>query len=157
MIHRSRSKAGMLLNELLIVLILLGVLSVILGELFLTTTTSLRDSTKRDNLLHGIDAIVNTLRRDTWAASSISTDGPGRLELAIPSGLLVTWRITPDGTLTRGARQNGQVEQTQSWTGLPPITFTASGPLLKFNIRSGPGRDESLTLVSQQLLAGGAK
>ena len=137
--------------EMLIAVILLTAVSGLLTQLFVISFKAQRDSQKYEELLHRVDSALLMLRRDTWSARSVQLDGQ-RLEMSLPTGGSAVWRQLPDGTLTRTAE-----EKTQSWRGLPPLAFSANGALLSVAFHTAPGRDESLTLISQQLAAGGGQ
>ena len=158
MTARRRGTRGYFLFELIMALALLSVLAVLLGDLFMVSVGAMQKSSKRDNLLHRMDSAVGSLRRDVWAAEKISVSGVGVVTLEMPSGEKVSWWMPEieekDGLLSRTVSRNDQVVQSQLWTDLPEMRFSSDRTMLKLSVRSGPGRDDSLTLVSQPMLQG---
>jgi len=148
----SQRRRAFTLIEILVWVLLLAVVSVMLVQLFSLTTHATRDAQKRDTLLHRIDSAVAHLRKDAWAATKITTaadDDSSSVELPPVDGPVVTWRYTKDGKLSR---TTVPPTGTQSWADLPPVAFSAHGPLLTLTLKA-VNRDETETFVSQQMLA----
>ncbi|MCL2645534.1 MAG: type II secretion system GspH family protein [Phycisphaerales bacterium] len=153
---KYRQAHGYILTEMLIAVAIMGVLAVLVGDLFMISFGSMRKASSRDNLLYRMDAAIGSLRRDTWAAEKISMDAANHVDLKMPSGEQVSWRMSEKGVLSRTLQRKGEAAQNQTWPELPEIRFLLSsdGALLELSVRSAPGQDESLTLVSQSMLQG---
>jgi len=134
-------KQGYVITEMIVAVALIGVLALLVGELFIVSFNAMQKATRRDNLLHRTDAAIRILRQDTWSAEKITIDAPNAVHLSTSSGNQITWQLADDGTLIRTA------QQTQSWPDFPPLHFSSTGPLLTLTLHA-----ESLTLPSQPLL-----
>jgi hypothetical protein len=145
--NTQRNPRADVLIGLLFALILMGVLVVILSDLFLVTFRAQTQSIRQDNLVQQVDAMLADLRRDTWSAATIQITN-SQAALKQPAGDTITWHQDDHGTLTRTAGR-----ATKSWQHMPPITFTAAGPLLKVTLTS-KHTAESITFISQQMQAG---
>jgi prepilin-type N-terminal cleavage/methylation domain-containing protein len=142
----KRRRLAFTLTEMLAVVLLLSVFSVIVAELFVVTVRTQREAYRREALLQRLDAALSYIRRDTWTATAIDADGP-TVRLPSARGPVVTWKYTQDGKLTRTA-EPGKAEQT--WGDLPPVAFSARGPLLTLTLKA-MDREESVTFFSQQM------
>jgi type II secretory pathway pseudopilin PulG len=139
------------LIELIVVVLLLAVFSTVLAELFMVTTRTQREATRRDTLLQRFDVALNLLRHDTWSATSIDADG-SVVNLPSVEGTKITWRYSTDGKLSRTLDEPTSV---QTWGDMPPVAFSAHGPLLTLTLKA-VNHDETVTFVSEQM-EGGAK
>jgi hypothetical protein len=136
-----------MLMGILFVLLLMGVLVVILSDLFLVTFKAQTQSSQREALVQQVDAMMAHLRRDTWSATQLRVD-PSHAALVHPSGETIEWHADAHGAITRTDSAG-----TKSWKKLPAITFASTGPLLKVTVKT-PETSESITFISQQLQAG---
>jgi prepilin-type N-terminal cleavage/methylation domain-containing protein len=150
MIHRRPASApAFTLMEMIVVVMLLAVFLLIFSQLFIVTFRAKSEAEKRDALLHRVDSAIAVMRGDVWATRSMHADGP-QVDLLSADGAPITWRSASDGTLSRS---DGDAPARQ-WKHMPAITFASEQALLTLHIHT-PGADETLTLISQQMLQGG--
>jgi hypothetical protein len=152
--HRSRSYCrGYLLMEVVFWLAIIGALLMLITQMMVSGLQIYRETTARNVLIGRVDVALDTMRRDAWRAESIQALGD-QVAFVEPDGVIF-WRMEAGGVLTRVDPARLPVKKT--WNDMPRFSFSASGPLLKVDVASGPeaSRRDSITLASQRMLAGG--
>jgi hypothetical protein len=148
-----RLRRGILLLEVICWLPLLAAVLALVGEMMVSGLRIYSQATARDVMIGRVDSALNVMRRDVWRAESIQAVRD-QVVLVEPEGAIV-WHMETGDVLTR-FDASGTL-QKKTWIEMPTFAFTSAGPLLKVEVESGPGaaRQESMTLASQRMLAGG--
>ena len=145
---------GILLMEIIVVILLLGAFMIVITALFKTAYRAQVDSSKRDALLHRVDSVLGTMRRDVWGAHKMAF-ADGHLDLQTGPQAKVRWETAEPHRLTRKQTgESGDTQTTQTWIDLPDVDdVNVHGPLITLTFKEDKQR-ESLTLVSEILLGG---
>jgi Tfp pilus assembly protein PilX len=151
-LYRLRRRTGLALFELLMMLILLGVIMTVGGQLFMATMRAGQSAGEAHDAAASFDAALAVLRGDVWEASRIDLAG-GATSATIKSAgdRSITWTIAADGTLTRSTAGDAP---KRSWSIPAHATFEAREPELILRLpatRSSAGGE--VAMISQvQLL-----
>lgn len=149
---RSRESRGVVLIEMVVIIALMAAFMVVIGSLFVVAYRAEVDSTRRDALLHRVDAVVDNMRRDVWGAREIAFDR-GHLDLALGNKQKIRWDVTTPHQVTRTLhRDDAATDATTTWINLPAVdSVDVHGPIVTATFKETRQR-ESVTFISQVLL-----
>jgi hypothetical protein len=149
-------RRGTFLFEMVAYVGMLSVALVVLASVFGVLMQAWKQTAARDELLHRVDLVVDTLRRDVWSATGIRAADSGdkavdRVEIKEPGGT-ITWRMGDDGIVTRSDGGSGP-GHTWAWKDMPRFSFAVKGAVLTVQIDGGPGgaKHERVAMVSQRM------
>lgn len=147
-------RRGFTLLMFLIVLGMMSVGAVLATRLFQSATRTTVATQDAHTRALRFDNMLGQLRRDVWGASAVAATDAKAVDLH-RSGGAVRWRIQGDGAVTRDA----QGEPQHRWPpGTVAVRFESIPAGLAVHVREDKGgAEQSIILVSQLLLAGGAR
>ena len=113
-------RRGFLLMEMIVVVLMMVTFTMVLAGLFVVAYRAQVDSVRRDTLLHRVDSVVGTMRRDVWGAREI-VFADGHLDLKVGAKKKVRWETSEENRLTRKETEEGEAQFTQTWVELPGV------------------------------------
>ncbi len=150
-----RHRRGFTLFELLFAVSLLALLAVVVRPVLRWTVRSM--SAPPATALR-LDAAVDDLRHDVWAATAVTAPSPHELSLVGPGARTVTWHVGPGDALRRSTGPSAVPATTRpaagdrAWAGLfPDATVTADGAAVRLTVAGDRGRPGRAVVLPSQV------